>query len=290
MRSLNSKKRLTWRSMPVLLAGLLAGSLLVQPAVAHVKKSLSHLTKHLDPRYYNVGEKVGDADTLDGIDSSGFARAGAAPSAHNHDDRYFTEAESDARYYNVGEKVGDADTLDGFDSAEFVQNGGIKLVVLKPWQVWPSAGVTIDSSFFGFTIFSAAAAAADKNLILVPDIPVTLYGKSLELTGMQLCYDAQDANAVLDQVMLFRSYANNGNVHNNTFVVDDMTDRDDSTCRTYTGTPQVLAPNAFAMIQLVVDWTGAGNFNVNRTTLFLQPHPTEAGPLRQAEADVRRRI
>jgi hypothetical protein len=36
-----------------------------------------------DARYYNIGETVGDADTVDGNHASDFATAG-----HDHDDRY----------------------------------------------------------------------------------------------------------------------------------------------------------------------------------------------------------
>lgn len=67
------------------------------------------------------------ADYLDGMDSTEFAPAG-----HDHDGRYFTEAESDARfapvghdhdgrYYALGAKVRDADELDGLDSSRFAQ-------------------------------------------------------------------------------------------------------------------------------------------------------------------------
>jgi hypothetical protein len=280
---------LTWRTMPVLIAGLLAGAVLMQPAVAHVKKSLSHLTKHLDPRYYNVGEKVGDADTLDGVDSSGFARAGAPPTAHNHDDRYFTEAESDARYYNVGEKVGDADTLDGTDSAAFLQNqGSIKIVSLRPWKASTTA-VTVDDDFLAFTQFHTAG-AANADLVLIPEVPPTLYGKSLRVTGMQLCYDATGANVTLNNVILRRSHSNLGNQYNFLDVVIDATDRDDNICRTYSSAPQTLPPNGWTELILNVNWTGAGSFNVNRTTLFFEPTATEIGPLRQAPGAARERI
>lgn len=47
----------------------------------------------------NVGQKVVgfNADQLDGLDSTAFATA-----SHNHDDRYYTEVESDARFAAIG--------------------------------------------------------------------------------------------------------------------------------------------------------------------------------------------
>jgi hypothetical protein len=289
MGSLNSKRRRTWRSLPVLIAGLLAGAVLVQPAVAHVTKSLSHLTKHLDPRYYNLGEKVGDADTLDGVDSSGFARAGAAPSAHNHDDRYFTEAESDARYINTAEKAADSELLDGVDSSAFLQNqGSIKIVSLRPWKA-SNPAVTVDDDFLSFTQFHTTA-AANADLVLVPEVPPTLYGKSLRLTGMQFCYDALHANVTLNNVILRRSYSNVGQQYFNNDVAVDTTDRDDNICRTYSGTPQTVPPNGWVEFVANVNWTGAGTFNVNRTTFFFEPTATEIAPPRQTSGSARERI
>jgi microcystin-dependent protein len=53
---------------------------------------------------------------LDGHDSTDFAML-----AHIHDDRYYTETESDARFALISHThlPGDADTLDGLDSTEF---------------------------------------------------------------------------------------------------------------------------------------------------------------------------
>jgi hypothetical protein len=73
---------------------LIMGANLISPAVGHVKRSIKHLYKHLDKRYYNVGEKVGDANTLDGLDSSAFLRTTG--------------------------KAADADRLDGIDSPAFL--------------------------------------------------------------------------------------------------------------------------------------------------------------------------
>jgi hypothetical protein len=49
-----------------------------------------------------------NADALDGLDSSEFSRV-----AHAHDDRYYTESESNARYLAANGKAADADKLDG---------------------------------------------------------------------------------------------------------------------------------------------------------------------------------
>lgn len=58
------------------------------------------------------------ADYLDGRDSADFANA-----AHDHDERYFTEAEADGRFLPLAGKAADSDLLDGLDSAAFAPAG-----------------------------------------------------------------------------------------------------------------------------------------------------------------------
>lgn len=53
--------------------------------------------------FLKANSKAVDADRLDGLDSSAFAQA-----THLHDDRYFTEAESEAYFLNAG-----GDAMDG---------------------------------------------------------------------------------------------------------------------------------------------------------------------------------
>jgi hypothetical protein len=52
-----------------------------------------------DARFYNVGEKVADADTLDGSHAAAFATAG-----HLHDERYLRLVYSDARAYDPSQE------------------------------------------------------------------------------------------------------------------------------------------------------------------------------------------
>ena len=75
--------------------------------------------------FYAAGSKVADsvhadnADTVDGKHAADFAAT-----AHSHDDRYYTEAESDGRYLGKTQKAADSDKLDGLDSTQFVQGKG----------------------------------------------------------------------------------------------------------------------------------------------------------------------
>jgi len=47
------------RSLPLLVAGILAGTVLIQPAVGHVNKRVKHVIKHLNKVYVNEGQTAG---------------------------------------------------------------------------------------------------------------------------------------------------------------------------------------------------------------------------------------
>jgi hypothetical protein len=78
MELVKSSGRPRGRSIALLVAGLLTGTVLIQPAVAHVTRRLGHLQKHLDKRYVKKGDIVANAanaanaDRLDGKDSTAF--------------------------------------------------------------------------------------------------------------------------------------------------------------------------------------------------------------------------
>lgn len=91
--------------LALLMAGMLSGSVLIGPAVAHLNRPLTfkHLKKHFyvkkaaNNRFINVGEKASDADKLDGIDSAGF--------------------------YKTGSTVADSDKVDGKNASDLVAAG-----------------------------------------------------------------------------------------------------------------------------------------------------------------------
>ncbi len=62
---------------------------------------------------------AGNADTVDGKHAADFAAA-----THNHDERYYTETESDGRYLFKGQKAADSEKLDGFEANQIVRSTG----------------------------------------------------------------------------------------------------------------------------------------------------------------------
>ncbi len=79
--------------------------------------------------FYAAGSKVADsshADLADNATNAGNAytvdgkhAADFAAAAHAHDERYYTETESDGRYLGKTQKAADSDKLDGKDSSAF---------------------------------------------------------------------------------------------------------------------------------------------------------------------------
>jgi hypothetical protein len=85
------RKRTVGHWVAVLLVGILAGSVMLTPAGAHLNSPLTfkHLKKHFytkkgaNSAFINVGEKASDSDKLDGTDSTGFVKTGQVLVAGN---------------------------------------------------------------------------------------------------------------------------------------------------------------------------------------------------------------
>lgn len=110
-----------------------------------------------------------------------------------------------------------------------------------------------------------------------PPLPTSVYGKSMLLTGIEICYDTSNPLVSLDRVTLLRYTGNGGN-----FVVDDFPPTDGNQCRMYRGTPQLMGTNSNAYLEMHVRWserTAPASFSIQRTTFFLEPYNTAAAPL-----------
>ena len=119
------------RAVGLILAGIMAGSLLGGPAVAHVGKRIGHLQTHLDPIYLNEGQKANDSNLLDGLDSTQFLRSTAKAT-----DADTLDGVNSTGFLLAGGKAVDADKLDNIDSASFLQGAS----TLAGTQSCPGAG------------------------------------------------------------------------------------------------------------------------------------------------------
>ncbi len=178
-----------------------------------------------------------------------------------------------------------ADELDGKDSGEFVQDTGeMTFSVFDSWMSShsPSDPVTVDHRGNWTTFTRGAAGQTQSEVRLAPPLPSSLYGKSMLLTGMEICYNTSDPAVALSRVTLLRYSSTTGNTAGGNFVVNDYSPTDGNQCRMYTGTPRLMGTNSFALLEIYVNWsesTSQTSFNISRTTFFLEPSDTAAAPL-----------
>jgi len=183
-----------------------------------------------------------------------------APTSTDHDNRYFTEAESDARY---------------------LRHQGLILLSVPP-SAWASASSGVTLNHFSNLVDIERASASGVGGVFAsatPTVPTALYGKRLQLRGWEFCYDATDADVVLSTV--------NVEVHRTTSAsifgseagaVRDDVDRDDATCRVTTdSTPTVLTEDDSIFATVRLDYLNdGGRFRAARLTLILEPTATDA--------------
>lgn len=93
---------------------------------------------------------------------------------------------------NLIKKAPNADKLDGLDSTKFLQNSGAITIQGNGWTKAPggSGTATIESQIQGVRVTSTSA-SGNATYVVMPDLPVTLYGKVLKLTAVEVCYNAE---------------------------------------------------------------------------------------------------
>jgi hypothetical protein len=228
-----------------------SGAVVVRPSECKKKETA------LDLNQFVSVAKAPDSDTLDGIDSTGFLQA--------------------------GQTAADAETLDGIDATGFLRPEGLILVSTshKDWVVQTGAVVTANYSR-NVVNFTSAGAAANQFIGVGPALPVALYGRRVDLLGVEFCYDAS-ASAVLDNVFL-TLYDNSTTGFSSTQLasVTDPTDRTDEACRVYNlATPFTLTGEELIEFSASVDYLAGASFAVGRTTFIMNatnvPAATPAG-------------
>jgi hypothetical protein len=227
---------------------LVMGANLISPAVGHVKRSLKHLYKHLDPRYVNVGETV--------------AQATNATNATN---------------------AANANLLDNTDSTAFLQSQG-PIHITTSHKDWVVQGGTATVDYArNNAFFETGAAEVSQFVGTGPALPVALYGRRVQLVGVEFCYDTF-SNTTIDNVFL-TAFVNSTTASSNTMAAafSDPTDRTDEACRVYTlASPFTLTGEEFVEFSADVEYSAAGFFVVGRTTFILSPTTTSAAPLTRA--------
>lgn len=110
-----------------------------------------------------------------------------------------------------------------------------------------------------------------QSFINLPEIPSSLFGRQMQLKGVQLCY-ARSTGLTLSQVTL--AVWNNGNFDAS---VDDSTPRTDSACRIYLlSAPDPLKASEYVSLRISATSASLAYLDVYSTTYILSPTPNGA--------------
>jgi hypothetical protein len=144
------------------------------------------------------------------------------------------------------------------------------------WVPWFSTDPVDFSYYSGRTL--ASRPIGGTYLSVQPDLPTVLYGRSLQLVGVEFCYLAT-ASAVLDYVEI-NTYTHSTSSGTRDLRFSDGTDRTDGACRVYyLSTPYTLTAEDGVNFFIGVNWTvDYASFEIGRTTFILQPTGTIAAP------------
>jgi hypothetical protein len=137
---------------------------------------------------------------------------------------------------------------------------------------------TDDTTFMNYMNMTVVvkATAGDSWISVQPSVPTALYGKIVQLVGVDFCYVAT-TNTYLTHVDIDTITATTGPGDITYHYIDD-THRTDSACRYYAlPAPINLTPFDDVVFYILIHWNAGGtNFFLGRTTFVLQPTDIEA--------------
>jgi hypothetical protein len=109
-----------------------------------------------------------------------------------------------------------------------------------------------------------------------PDVPTTLYGRSLQFVGVEFCYETS-ANVAVTYVEINVTTSSAG-PGSRTLLFSDPTSRTDAACRYYVlPSPVTLTVENGVNFFIQASWAAASvPLNISRTTFVLQPTETVA--------------
>jgi hypothetical protein len=112
-----------------------------------------------------------------------------------------------------------------------------------------------------------------------PPVPVSLYGKSLEFLGVEICYQTATGNN-LSEVRV-RTYTHSAGLASSNLRLTDNTVRTDTACRYYAlGTPVLMTSEMGVEVFVDIEWTTANTeFGFGRTTYAFRPTGTNSSQL-----------
>jgi hypothetical protein len=231
-----------------------------------------------------------DADTLDGVDSTGYALASHVHAAADITSGTLGDARvadditvEAAGITNDGTGSGlDADMLDGKTAADFVNQAGTGIMLVQGdvsnWKHTVGSGTLTSSPGLAQTTFTSSSVGGNANIFLVPDLALAAYGKKLQMAGVEVCYDAAPTHKI-DTITYHRTENASGIPSSSNQVLQDV-DLTDEACRFYTLVSPALASDSTIAISVDSIWTDTGAvLKLGRVTFMLEPTATDATPL-----------
>jgi hypothetical protein len=155
---------------------------------------------------------------------------------------------------------------------------GLIMVSSSPGDWKPfSSNDNLSYSYFSSSTYVTKATSGSNFLSLHPSLPTVLFGRSLELVGVEFCYTAQ-ANAYVSYVEINKMDSSSG-TGSREMLFSDATDRTDSACRYYVlSSPELLTANDAVNFFVQGVWVTSTNLNLGRTTFVLRTTDTVAAP------------
>lgn len=107
-----------------------------------------------------------------------------------------------------------------------------------------------------------------------PDIPTVLYGRNLQLKGVEFCFDSFSSTSL--NYVEINTYTHTSGSLGRNLRLSDSTSRTGNLCQMYTlPTPVVLTENDGVNFFIQVNWSVASSqFAIGRTTFILAPTTT----------------
>lgn len=143
------------------------------------------------------------------------------------------------------------------------------------WSLISSSGdATLARGYVNTTVFKPTA-GDEIPVIGHPDMPLSLYGRSLAISGVEICYTADlSADAY---ITLIEAYVDTqSSSASSTFVklFRDDTDRKNKGCPYFTFTSVTLSAGSIVTVGVFGHWDGSGSFALGRATFVLTPTTT----------------
>ena len=157
----------------------------------------------------------------------------------------------------------------GHAGPPFAAATGPILVTVHPFE-WQAFGGAEILNGLDVALLSQPGAPGPGSAGVSPDLPTVLFGNSVRLNAIELCYDA-DADAVLTQVLMRVDRNATGTTKTNPVAAAlDTTSRTDEACRQYS-VNHLLTPDDMAAMSINVDFaTAEARFEIGRLTYIME--------------------